>query len=58
MTNWQYDSIKDTRRESPPLNKTQALTESINIDILVIGTLNQLLIRGSYNKITFGKKSS
>ena len=37
----------DTHREKAPLNKTSALTESTNMDIWVVGTSNQLFIRGS-----------
>ena len=41
-------SFKDTHREKkPPSNKTPALTESMNLDIWVVGTLNQLFIRDS-----------
>ena len=39
--------VKDTRREKAPSNKTPALTKSTNIGIWVVGTSNQLLIRGS-----------
>ena len=39
-----------------PQKKTQALAESINMDIWVIGTLNPLFIRGSYNQIKISKK--
>ena len=35
--------IKDTQRENTFSNKSQALTESTNMDIWVIGILNQLL---------------
>ena len=48
--------LKDTHRENTPSNKTQALTESINMDILVIGRLNQLFIRGSFTKTEISKK--
>ena len=34
--------------ENTPSNKTEALTKSKNMYIWVIGTLNQLFIRGSY----------
>ena len=37
-------------------NKTQALTESKNMDIWVAGTLNLVFIRGSYNEIKSSKK--
>ena len=43
--------------ENTSSNETKALTKSMNLHILEIGTLNQLLIRGSYNEIKFSKKS-
>ena len=49
-------AIKDTRRESTPSNKTQAITKIMNMDILLIGTLNQIFIRGSYTQIVVFKK--
>ena len=39
--------------ENAPLNKTQALTKSVNMDIWITGTLNQLLRRGPYTQIKF-----
>ena len=39
--------LKDTHREKAQSNKTPALKKSTNIDIWVVGTSNQLLIRGS-----------
>ena len=39
--------------EITPLNKTRALTKSMNMDIWAIGTSNQLFIRGSYTEIRF-----
>ena len=45
--------FKHTYRGKAPSNKTQALTKSINMDILVVGTLNQLLRRSSYTEIKF-----
>ena len=50
--------IKDTNKEKAPTGKTQVSTKSINMDIWVIGTLNQLFIRGSYTEIKFSKKCS
>ena len=38
---------------SVPLNKTQVLTESIDMSIWVIGTSNQVFIRGSYTQNSF-----
>ena len=38
---------KDNHREKGASNKTPALTESMNMNIQVVGTLNQLLTRGS-----------
>ena len=48
--------VKDTDRENAPSNKTSALTESMNMDIWVVGTTNQLFKRGSYAEIKFSKK--
>ena len=48
--------LKDTTREKASSNKTQALTKSKNMDIWVIGTLNQLFIRGSYTEIKLSEK--
>ena len=39
--------LKDTRREKAPPNETLALTESTNMGIWVVGTTNQLFVRGS-----------
>ena len=39
--------IEDTHREKALPNKTPALTKSMTMDIWVVGTSNQLLIRGS-----------
>ena len=48
--------------EKAPSNKTPAFTKSMNIDIWVVVTSNQLFIRGSYteqnfqiNKVVIGK---
>ena len=38
--------LKDTHREKASSNKTPALTKSTNMDIGVVGTSNQLFIRG------------
>ena len=40
--------FKDTHREKAPSNKIPALTKTINMDIWVVGTLNQLYITSSY----------
>ena len=37
---------KDTRRKKTPINKIPVLTKSMNMDIWVVGTSNQLFIRG------------
>ena len=39
--------MKATHREKAPLNKTPTLTKSKNKGIWVVGTTNQLFIRGS-----------
>ena len=48
--------VKDTHKENTLSNKTQAPSKTINIDIWIIGTSNQLFIRGCYTKIKFPKK--
>ena len=48
--------FKDTHREKAPSNKTQAFTKSMSMDIWVVGTLNLVFVRGSYNSIKFSKK--
>ena len=42
-----YNHIKDTHREKAPSNKTPAFTKSMNMDIWVVGTSNQIFIGGS-----------
>ena len=49
------NALKDTHKEKTPLNKTYSLTKSMNMEIWLVGTLNQLFIRGSYNEIKFWK---
>ena len=39
-------SFKDAHRAKAHSKKTPALTKSMNMDIWVIGTLNQLVIKG------------
>ena len=39
--------LKDTHREKAPPNETPALTESTNMGVWVVGTTNQLFVRGS-----------
>ena len=41
-------NLKGTHREKAPSNKTLALIKSKTMYIGVVGTLNQLFIRGSY----------
>ena len=53
--------FQDTNRKNTLLNKTQALTKSMNVDIWVIKQIkssiykNQLFIRRSYTEIKFFK---
>ena len=56
--------LKDTHREKAISNKTPALTKSINMDIWLVGTSNQLFMRGyqlkqnfQNNKVVTGKSS-
>ena len=50
------DVLKDTHREKAPSNKTPALTKSMNMDIWVFGTSNQLFARGSLTETKTSKK--
>ena len=40
----QHSLIKDTQREKVASNKTPVLTKSMNMDIWVVGTSNQIFI--------------
>ena len=44
---FQRSFLNDTHREKAPSNKTPAFTKSTNMGICVVGTTNQLFIRGS-----------
>ena len=46
--------VKDTHRENAPTNETQAFTKSMNIDIWVLPTLNQLVSKGSFTEVLLG----
>ena len=48
--------LRILRGETPPSNKTQALTKGMNLGIWEIGTLKQLFIRRSYPEINFSKE--
>ena len=48
--------FQDTHGQNILSNKTEALTKSMNMNIWAIGTLNQLIVRGSYTEIKFSKK--
>ena len=39
--------FKNTHRENAPSNKTPALTNSMNMDIWIVGISNQHFVRGS-----------
>ena len=41
------EKVKDTHWEKAPSNETPAFTKSTNMGIWVVGTTNQLFIRGS-----------
>ena len=41
------ENFKDTHREKAPSNKTPTLSKIMNIIIWVVGTSNQLIVRGS-----------
>ena len=52
LLNW----LKDADREKTPSSKTPLLTKSMNIGIWVVGTSNELFMRGSYTEAKFSKK--
>ena len=59
--NWSHrvpiqTQLKDTDNEKARYMKNQSLTKSMNIDIWLACTLNQLLMRGSYTQIKSKKK--
>ena len=47
VSNGSSFSVKDTHKEKHAQMKTPVLTNSMNMDILVVWTSNQLFIRGS-----------
>ena len=47
--------LKDTYKENTPSYKTQALTKSMNLDIYIVGTLDQHFTVGSNSEIKFSK---
>ena len=47
QSNTEFALYKDTHREKVALNETSALKESVNMSIQVVGTSNQLFIKGS-----------
>ena len=49
-------SFKDTRREKTPSYKTPVLSESMNMDIRVVGTSNRPFVTSYYTKRKFSKK--
>ena len=40
-------NVEDAHREKAPSNKSSALTKSMNMSIWLVGTSNELFIRGS-----------
>ena len=48
-------SFKDTHREKAPSNKTPTLSKSMNMGIELVGTSNELFIRGIKLKQNFRK---
>ena len=56
MKNLSIIFLKDTLNEKAPSNKTPAFTRSMNMDIWVAGTSNQLFLRGCKTETKFSKK--
>ena len=48
--------MKDTHRKKAPSNKTPGLTKSMSMDIWVVGTSDQLSVKGSCTETKFPKK--
>ena len=49
-------AFKDIHRGKSPSKKSPALMKSMNIDIWVVGTSNQLYIKDSQTETKFSKK--
>ena len=47
--------IKHTHREKVPWNKTPARIKGMNMDIWLVGTSNQVFLRGSYTETKISK---
>ena len=56
--NWVGFCLKDTHREKTPSNKTPAVVKSINMDIWVVDTSNQLFLKDPQTETKFSEKSS
>ena len=52
----ELDSVKDSHWEKTLSNKTPVLIKCRNKGIWVVGTSNQLFIRGSWTETKFSKK--
>ena len=51
-----FYGLKILTGEKPASHKTPVLAKSRNMGIWVVGTSNQLFIRGSYTETKFSKK--
>ena len=52
----EFIELKDAHRENVHTNETPVLTESMNMNVWVVGTSNQFFLRGSKTEIKFSKK--
>lgn len=48
--------VKDIHWENTSSSKTQAFTKSANLDLWIIGSLNQIFLNGFYNPIKFSNE--
>ena len=48
--------MKGVHGENVRTNESQAFTTGVNLEMRVVPTLNQLLIRGSFAEIKFSEK--
>ena len=49
-------TLRNTQREKTPSNKAPALTKNVNMDMWLVGSSNQVFVRGSYTETKFSKK--
>ena len=56
IRDFEYYNLKTLTGKKPPSYKTSVLTKSMDMDIWVVGTSNELFIKGSYIETKFSTK--